>query len=223
MTTTYDKSSAYWLQKGLMGCQPFVQQMILPNIKSHDVAVDIGCGGGRLAVALQPYLRCYGVDFSAKLIEETQKQHPHIVFHHGDVELPSGWACLPNFNVVVSNCAIRKDGCRLEKIVPMIRRFAQQPVKLFFRIQGDGDLPGWVKNPPFYGKDEILTALNGFEVCVETETYEQGFSSQGYLRKFMERINIQPNESAFDSCKKGRIRIKRQYFLVRAIKKHKNQ
>jgi len=70
VTTTYDKSSAYWLKKGLMGCKPFVERMVLPNIKSDDVAIDIGCGGGRLAIALQPHLRCCGVDFSEKLIEE---------------------------------------------------------------------------------------------------------------------------------------------------------
>ena len=47
--------------------------------------LELGCGTGELLAALKPAYGV-GVDFSAAMIEEARKAHPHLTFLVGDVE-----------------------------------------------------------------------------------------------------------------------------------------
>src|SRR5262245_22193469 len=50
--------------------------------------LDLGCGIGDLLAALKPSTGV-GVDFSAAMLEQASRRHPHLQFVLGDVEDPS--------------------------------------------------------------------------------------------------------------------------------------
>ena len=102
----------------------------------------------------------------------------------------SKWGRVGYFDLIVSNCAIRKDYCPdLAKVCKLCVEHAD---RLIFRIQEFGDmaenLPPDLRGGLFYSQREIVSALPGCKMSMES--YRQKFSSESYFRKFLERINI---------------------------------
>lgn len=210
--TTYDIHQYYWLKKSKIS--PRFLELVVPSLQPTDVLVDIGCGNGRLAGALRPFVaKCIAIDFSWDLIASASGKYTMIDFKHGNAEDAKTWRDLPKPDVAVSNVAIRKDGCRIEHLMPHLRRCRQ----LFFRIQVQGDIPGWADTSPLYSAEEIGALLGAyFEVSIEVESYMQGFSDADYFRLFLQRINLTPNKAELDAAPAGRLYVPRSYALVSA-------
>jgi len=201
-------------------------EMILPHLSAEDIVVDVGCGNGRLAVALLPHVRMScGLDYSSELITSAREVNPKVLFFVGDANNITAWielrrqSKLPFFNTIVSNVAIRKDGCKLDRIMPAINRFAQKPTQCFFRIQGECDLPEWLIAPPLYNEEEIRHYIgNSWTISITEETYMQKFTDEIYFRTFLGRINLKARPEMFQQTKAWSLKVQRQYYCVRAEK-----
>lgn len=193
-------------------------EMILPRLSADDAVIDVGCGNGRLAAVLAPKVRAvYGLDYSEDLIDAARKTNPEILFYSGDANYFDTWSSLPLFNTVVSNVAIRKDGCKLNHILPIVNRLARRPTRCFFRIQGERDLPGWLVAPPLYNEEEIRHhfAVAGWDLEIAEETYLQKFTDGAYFRTFLERIGVTAHSEMFQRAN-WPLRVLRQYYCVSA-------
>jgi len=210
--TTYDIHQHYWLKKSKIS--PRFLELIIPSLQHTDTVVDIGCGNGRLAGALRPFVsKCVGIDYSHSLVAKAQAKHCLVNFEHGDVCDKRTWHGLPKFDVAVSNVAIRRDGCALDKLLPYIKHCRQ----LFFKIQLQGDMLDWANTSPLYHPTEIGYYLEPyFDLEIEIESYTQGFSDADYFRLFLQRINLIPNNAQLDTAPAGRLYIPRTYALVSA-------
>lgn len=213
MATIYDTHRAYWLKKSCIS-QPF-QELLEKHIIPGTKVLDLGCGGGRLSIALAEANCVYGLDFSAEMISDLRIQHPHIKWQCGNAEDYSTWCEFPEFAFIVSNVCIRKDQCRLDKVMEHINQLQTCPT-LLFRIQGSKDLPGFVEKSPCYSEQEILSALKGWHCEIQQETFQQRFTSEEYLRSSVERIGLKPPPKRL---LKGELRVQRHYLLVKAEKK----
>lgn len=207
MTTIYDIDRHYWLKKSMIS--PTFLDLIIPELQETDTLVDIGCGNGRLGVALHTLVeRSICVDYSEELVDVSQDKYPDVEFQCRDANFG-----LPSCDVAVSNASIRKDGCKLDAMLPSLSKCRQ----LFFRIQIDEDMPGWADTSPLYSRDEILANLEpSFNVELMVESYMQGFSGIDYFQKLLKRIGMKPGKLALQCTQKGRIRIPRSYALVSA-------
>jgi ubiquinone/menaquinone biosynthesis C-methylase UbiE len=75
---TYTENTSLWPEEEV------IFERYEGHIKSKAV-LDIGCGGGRTAIALRKFTSDYvGIDFSAKMIESCQEKHPNLQFIHCD-------------------------------------------------------------------------------------------------------------------------------------------
>lgn len=209
MTTVYDTHRHYWLKKSKIS--PKFLDMIIPQLRETDTLVDIGCGNGRLGVALQPLVaRSIGVDYSEELVSVSCDKYPDVEFQCRDANQG-----LPSADVAVSNASIRKDGCRLDAMLENLEGYRQ----LFFRIQIDEDMPGWADPSPLYSQGEIRAHLEpSFSVSLVVESYEQGFSDKDYFQKLLKRIGMKPLAKTLRAPAKKRIRVPRSYALVSATR-----
>lgn len=195
-------------------------EMILPHLRPTDVVIDIGCGNGRLAAAISPHVKkVCGVDYSQELVEDARARNPDVFFVSKDVNNFDTWTRLPLFEKVVSNVAIRKDGCKLEQILPAIGKVARRPTQCFFRIQGERDLPGWLVTPPLYNEEEIRYHFgDDWNLEITEEIYQQKFTDEAYFRTFLERIGITVQEISFSKVKSWPLRVQRHYYCVSAVR-----
>lgn len=178
----------YWLNKHNIptGLLPAINR-----VQSRNSALDIGCGGGRLAAELiASFMVVYGMDRDENLVRKAAVKHPNIEFICGDFSSISAWITLGCFDLIVSNCAIRKDYC------PNLRLLSQHCLQhggtIAFRIQGVDDLatvlPETLRRNVFFSKDELLEAFPGFSIT--EEKFHQSFSTEEYFHTFLDRINI---------------------------------
>jgi 2-polyprenyl-3-methyl-5-hydroxy-6-metoxy-1,4-benzoquinol methylase len=214
---TYNQHAAYWLKKAtLRGAFP---EAVFANIKPSDVVLDVGCGGGRLCKALHPHVaQTVGMDFAATLLEAAKIESPESTFICGDVEDPSTWETLPtSFDVVVSKDAIRKSHCRLDRILYNLRQHQKgKPFRFVARIQASDDLPQMIDNSALYSMLEIQNCFPvSTRLCIERESFLQGFSSSEYFELFLERIGVQ----ALRLPKGKNFKLQRNYYVAIATVK----
>ena len=218
--TTYDIHQDYWLKKTKVSAR--FREMLEAEVCPGSHVLDLGCGGGKLGRFLQPRVTAVtSIDFSEQLVAAARDICPDINFFCGDVNLASTWAKLDQIfdvDVVVSDVAIRKDGCRLEQFMPLMLAKLKEPATLLFRIQGDKDLEGWVDGGPFYNEDEIREILGDCDVL--TEEYVQRFSSVDYFKGFLERVGLSPSARLYKHRGQvgghGAVSAQRCYYLVKA-------
>jgi SAM-dependent methyltransferase len=165
---------------------------LLEHLGPADNALDLGTGGGRLAGALlETCRRVSGIDRSPELLRQAELEHPDVRFLLGDILDPDAWdrAGAP-FDLVVSNCAVRRDHTPdLDRLAEICREKAPD-ARMALRLQARDDmreiLPGTVREL-FFSKTELEKAFPG--ALVLEESYRQRFSS-GHFRRFLERIDI---------------------------------
>lgn len=217
--STFDNHADYWLNKKSVPDK--LQTAITPYINKELKVLDLGCGGGRLAAALVPgFQKVYGIDGSEQLLNKAAKENPETNLVCGNFQSAAVWKSLnTQFDVIVSNCAVRKDYCgNLPQVASLCHEHLNPNGALIMRIQAFEDLkpilPEELRKSIFYSSEEIQQIFSQFNVQVEHENYVQKFSSENYVRTFLERINIQ-----YD----GPIRllnIPRHYYIVKATKRN---
>jgi protein-L-isoaspartate O-methyltransferase len=195
MDGIFERNLGYWLSR--QNVPESLTEALIPWQDRGLSLIDLGCGGGRLAGAVQGFSEVHAVDRSAALIAEATKQHPNVAFHVGDFQQRQTWDQLGSFDVIASNCAIRKDYCNLRSVAALCLEHVR--CGLVLRIQGRGDLetvlPEQHRRNLFYDQEEIRRAF-GAEITVEK--YKQRFSSPEYMVKFLERIGVQHNKQVLD-------------------------
>ena len=213
MQSVFDQHSKYWLKKSNIPSS--MEPELAPYLNKGLKVLDLGCGGGRLAKSLLPYFQSVsGLDGSQELVTQASQENPNISFICGNFQSPSAWKNLGVFDMIISNCALRKDYCGDPANVFSLCKQHLKSV-LILRIQGVNDLstvlPLELRNNLFYNEQEIYQALKGFDVKIKHENYHQKFSNESYFRKFLERINI-PFKGAVKDLNPIR-----QYYIVKAI------
>jgi len=219
-TTVYDVHQDYWLKKTKISTR--YREMIEAAVCPDSHVLDLGCGGGKLGRFLQPRVAAItGIDFSEQLVTAAQERLPELIFVCGDVNLASTWDQLDQIfdvDVVVSDVAIRKDGCRLEQFLPLMLAKLKEPATLVFRVQADKDLEGWVEGDVFYSEDEIRSVLGGVDLSISVEEYVQRFSTVDYFKEFLEKIGVQRSARLRKHRGQvgghGAVSAHRQYFLI---------
>lgn len=197
--TPFDRDAGYWLQK--RGLPERLAAAVAPYLDRGLSALDLGCGGGRVAVALAPHMaRVVGVDAARELVEQATAAHPEVRFVHGDCLSAATWSALGGpFDLVVSNCSIRRDYTPdLAMLATSCLDHLTTGGAIVLRIQADTDLaamlPQSVRASLLYSRDELARAFSAFaSLRIETESYRQKFSSPSYLRTFLARIGL-PSE-----------------------------
>lgn len=161
------------------------------EVEPRNSALDLGCGGGRIAAELiATYGTVCGIDLDRSLILKAANKHPRIQFICGDFSDVCVWEPLGQFDLIICNCAIRKDYC------PDLRLLSQHCLQhggtIAFRIQGVEDLatvlPETLRRNIFFSKDELQDAFPGFTII--EEKFHQRFSTEEYFHTFLDRINI---------------------------------
>lgn len=190
MKTIFDQHADYWLAK--TGIPHKLNDLLIPYFDKNLTVMDLGCGGGRLSVSFLPHFsKVCAIDISNDLVEKAAKQHPEVEFLCGDFQSQNTWNNLPQFDLIVSNCVVRKDRCDLNKVVSICRQYTKN---MIFRIQSVADLdflPLSLRQELFYDRNELEKL--GF--CVIEDNYKQRFSTQDYVLKFLSRIGIQHTHS----------------------------
>lgn len=194
--TPFDREADYWMQK--RGLPERLAAAVAGYLDRGLTALDLGCGGGRIAVALAPHMaRVVGVDAARELVEQAASAHPEVRFVHGDCLLDATWRQLGGpFDLVVSNCSIRRDYTPdLATLARLCSEHLAAGAGIALRVQADSDLasllPQSVRTSLLYSKDELARAFAGFgSLRIETESYSQKFSSLAYLRTFLTRIGL---------------------------------
>lgn len=72
----------------------------LNDIPNKASILDVGCGNGRLLLALSKKAKYTGIDNSKKLLEEAQKAHPEANFIETDITVPKIWKHLPQYDYI---------------------------------------------------------------------------------------------------------------------------
>ena len=75
-------------------------QPYLTKVKPHQSVLDVGCGNGRLLLALPKTVKYTGLDISPKLLSEAQRKFPHHHFIETDITRPDIWKHLGKFDHV---------------------------------------------------------------------------------------------------------------------------
>jgi trans-aconitate methyltransferase len=197
--TPFDREAEYWMSK--RGIPTALEPAIRPWLDRGLSALDLGCGGGRLAVAIAPQMgRVVGVDAAAELLQQAATAHPSIHFVRGDCLLDATWNALGGpFDLIASNCSIRRDYTPdLHRLAQLCHAHLAPGGGIALRIQGDQDLasllPQSVRSALLYSKDEVARAFAGFaDLAIATDEYRQRFSGEAYLRTFLARIGL-PSE-----------------------------
>lgn len=212
MLTTFDQHKAYWAKKSGM---PSSLVEWLPNPDGLQI-LDLGCGGGRLAASFTTAAQVYGIDNSADLLQQAALINPNLKFVCGDFQSEDVWNQIPQLDLVVSNCAIRKDYCPNLKTViqKSFNKLVSKGVMLL-RIEAFSDLsevlPESVRRELFYSKQELIDCFDMFSFVIKDEAFKQRFSSQEYMNRFLERIQIK-------NVKANNLNPTRRYYIVRAEK-----
>jgi len=178
---------------------------IQPYFNQDLTVVDLGCGGGRVAVEIKDqFQKVIGIDQNSQAIHQATKQYQDVCFICGDYQSLTIWDELDQIDLVISNCAIRKDYTDLSKLAKFLRN-----KNLALRIQGQNDLADLVtkdiRTSLFYSQEEVKDYL---DANVKVETYTQRFSSKDYICDYLEKIDI-PSYKEID-----KFGIRREYYII---------
>lgn len=177
---------------------------IQPYFNQKLTMVDLGCGGGRIAVEVKDqFQKVIGIDQNSEAIQQAARQYQDVCFICGDYQSSFIWDKLNHVDLVISNCAIRKDYSDLSKLSKFLKN-----KKLALRIQGQNDLVDLVTKEVraslFYSKEEVAKY---FDVNIKVENYIQRFSSVNYIRDFLKKIDV-PNVPIVDTL------VRREYYII---------
>ncbi len=199
MDGLFERNLSYWLNK--QSVPESITKALVPWQNQGFRLLDLGCGGGRLAGAVSGFSEVHAVDRSAKLVLEATNRYPGVEFHVGNFQRPEVWDRLGRFNVIVSNCSIRKDYCNFRRVAALCMEHLDKPGMIVFRIQGREDLesvlPERHRRNLFYDRDEIRSVL-GRTFELDVEKYKQRFSTPEYVATFLERIGVQHRQQVLD-------------------------
>lgn len=213
MTYVYELNVDYWLKKDFIS-NPF--KRLLSTIQPGSQVLDLGCGGGRLALALAGVARTWGMDRAGELITQLKSKHSDINWVDGDAELAADWKSLPTFDYVVSNVCIRKDQCRLDRVLLNSSKHSPKAT-LLIKLQGSEDLKGYIHNPSGYTRDEISKAFkDNWSVEIAPERYRQKFTSGEYLKESITKIGLRPTRRAQGNTE---LAVSREFWLLKAALK----
>jgi len=202
--TVYDANKDYWLKKTKISTR--FREMIEAAVSPDSHVLDLGCGGGKLGRFLLPRVAAVtSIDYSEQLVEAAKKALPEIGFVCGDVNDALTWEGINKIDVAISDVAIRKDGCRLERFLPLLLEKLKEPATLVFRIQADKDLEGWVRGDVFYSEDEIQEIIGLDGLSLDVESFVQRFSSVDYFKTFLEKIGLSDQSSARLNKHRGQV------------------
>lgn len=213
----FDKHADYWLKK--TNVPKTLQTEIDPFAHKDLKILDLGCGGGRLARSmLSSFASIHGIDQSKELIQRASKINPEINYTCADFQSPQTWKSMGQFDVIVSNCALRKDYCGdLHNITTLCYDHLNRGGALILRIQAYEDLhtilPKELRQSIFYNEMEVRKALSAFsQTTIKHEAYRQKFSSVKYIQQFLKKININYRGPIND------LQPPRHYYIVKAIR-----
>jgi trans-aconitate methyltransferase len=177
--------------------------------------LDLGCGGGRIAACFDDAI-VHGLDNSKHLLQEARQKNPQINFICGDFQSPEVWQQIPPLDLIISNCAIRKDYCpNLADVMRLCHSKLSPNGTLLLRIESVFDmsevLPKHLRESLFYSNEELIECLKMFKIDIKEEAFRQKFSSVEYMKKFLERIQL-------DSINIKCLNPTRRYLIVHAEK-----
>jgi predicted TPR repeat methyltransferase len=216
LESVFDQEADYWVGKSEKGLPNKLKSAIDPHRGKNLRVLDLGCGGGRLTASLIPDFQVHGLDYSADLIKRATEENPQATFSCGNFQIPDSWQGLAEFDIIISNCAIRKDYCsNLSRVAKLCKEHLAKDGKLILRVQAFEDLesilPAGLRQALFYNEREVKQHLSIFgKIKIDHETYKQRFSSEEYLRKFLARINIKYGGSIKD------LNPQRHYYIVKS-------
>ena len=210
--TTFDNHKEYWTSKS--GIPSSLVEHI-PNLSGLQI-LDLGCAGGRLASSLKDAAQVYGLDYSAELLKEAQQKFPQIKFICGDFQSDHSWGMIPDLDLIVSNCAIRKDYCpNFQAVIQHCFDKLKPSGTLVLRVESESDLSDVysksIRDTLFYSKSDLLKHLKMFKTSIQDEVFRQKFSSIEYAKQFLERTQLPPAEITT-------LNITRRYYVIRAEK-----
>ena len=167
-------------------------KLIEPYFDQKLTLLDLGCGHGRIGGSVRErFERVIGFD-------SDPATSPDVC---GDYNCSSLWSFIGPVDVVVSNCAIRKDYTNLTQLAERLKG-----KKIALRIQGVDDmenmLPKAKRESLFFSREELQI----LDANIEEEKYTQKFSSLPYVKRFLKKINIDANSSVTG--------VQRRFFLV---------
>jgi trans-aconitate methyltransferase len=212
LKTTFDKHKEYWTNKSGI---PSALVEHIPNLSGLQI-LDLGCAGGRLASSLVGAAEVYGLDYSAELLKQAQQKFPKIKFICGDFQSSQSWSTIPALDLIVSNCAIRKDYCPdFQAVAKNCFDKLKPGGTLVLRVESDSDLSDIyskdVRTTLFYSKSDLLNHLSMFKTSIQDEVFRQKFSSIEYAEQFLARTQL-------PSAKITTLGITRRYCVIRAEK-----
>ena len=169
----------YWSSKSKIPA--VLWDLIIPYFDQNLKVLDLGCAAGRLVGGISNHFsQAGGIDLSQELIDAARLRFPQVSFCCGDYH---SWDMEFDPDLLVSDCAIRKDYTDLEKLV--------KGRKFVFRIQGDQDLSEILSKEK---RQSLFFSLQELSILkfrkVQEEKYKQKFSSVGYLQQYLSNINI---------------------------------
>lgn len=212
--TVFDEHAAFWLKKAGL---PKTLAQHLTDLDGNSRICDLGCGGGRVAASLPGHV--FGIDYSAQLVREAQKAHPDVHFVAGNCQNRETWAGITDLDLIVSNCAIRKDYTpHLNKLGQCCYESLKTDGTLLFRVQASSDfadiLPTATRERLFYSEKELVCGLSMFRWEVKRESYRQGFSSPEYVLEFLKKTQIPPPKQV------ATLRIRRDYLVLKGTRSY---
>lgn len=192
---SFNENISFWMKKqGL----PSSLVRHITALKKLGHVLDLGCGGGRLAKSIESICdKVTAVDNCEKLISslrDNQEDRSTIDFVYGDFQKIETWQKLTgaygHFDVIISNCSIRKDYCSLWRTIGLCKLFLKPSGRIIARIQGLEDLkyllPESTRSQLFYSGEEIKMHLGTCEV----DSFMQKYSTPEYVRESLQKINI---------------------------------
>lgn len=208
MTNVFAENSDYWTYKDGI---PSILQGYVEVLEKRSSALDLGCGGGRLARGLLKYFDSVtGIDCCHDLIKAASELNPEIRYVAGHFNYHKTWIALGLFDLIISNCAIRKDYCNIKDVIKFTLSHLNPGGVLLLRIQSYNDLATVLpaKNRTMlYAKEELIQF--GY---VQSEIFRQNFSSSSYLKESIAKINMSTDNMLYD------LRPIRQYYVLKIVK-----
>lgn len=215
-TNGLSPNEQYWLKKYKV--PNILRQEIDKHQNKESVAIDLGCAGGRLTKYIEPlFKKVYGIDLCRNLIEKASESNSSINFVSGDFGDPVSWNKInESFDVIVSDCAIRKDYVDLKCLTEVFIDNLKPNGSVVLRIQEQDDLNNLlnlkIREKIFFSKKEIYKYFSKFEIEIKEENYKQKFSNTKYIDNYLKKININKENKNYQ------LKANRSYILVIAKK-----